>query len=210
MGKRFSIPCLVFIAAIVPFPASAGPREDCAESQDSLITVKACTKIIEKQPKASWAMNNRAWGNMRMGKYQEALADLDRSLSVNPKDAQAYGQRGNVYLDMKQYGKALSDLDKALALDPKKAWMWSSRGLAHARNEDVHRALPDYDKAISLEPDSYKTRFNRALALEKANAPQKALEDYKAVLRFFGQKPVPQDDLKLVDYSKDAIRRLSN
>ena len=63
--------------------------------------------------------------------------------------------------------------------------------------------------AIKLSPKSYHYFYNRAVAHNRLDDKQKALSDYQTVLRLIGQKEVPQDDLDLVESSKEWVARLS-
>jgi tetratricopeptide (TPR) repeat protein len=53
-----------------------------------------------------------------MGQYQEALADLNEAIELDPKMALAYYQRGVVYGSIGEYEKATENLNQAIALDP--------------------------------------------------------------------------------------------
>ena len=77
----------------------------------------------------------RAWENLRfpvdngwrrlMGRYDEALADLNRAIELDPDDAGAFGRRGETYIALGNYDEALADLNRAIELDPAKAWAGS-------------------------------------------------------------------------------------
>jgi tetratricopeptide (TPR) repeat protein len=49
---------------------------------------------------------------------EEALADLDRALELEPDDVFALGGRGATYGRLNRYDEALADLDRALELEP--------------------------------------------------------------------------------------------
>ena len=42
----------------------------------------------------TFALNNRAEANIRLSQFEKAIADYDRLLAVNPKDAVAWGAQG--------------------------------------------------------------------------------------------------------------------
>ena len=54
-----------------------------------------------------------------MGRYEEAIADYDTTLEINPKLANAYINRATAYSHLEEYEKAIADYEKGLALDPK-------------------------------------------------------------------------------------------
>ena len=54
----------------------------------------------------------------KMGRYDQALAHLNRAIELNPEDASAIGSRGRTYWAMDRYVEALADLNRASELDP--------------------------------------------------------------------------------------------
>lgn len=57
----------------------------------------------------------KAFNDLR--RYEEALADLNRALELDPNNTQTLGLRGNTYLTMKRYEEALQDFTRGLQLD---------------------------------------------------------------------------------------------
>jgi tetratricopeptide (TPR) repeat protein len=51
-----------------------------------------------------------------LGKYEQALVDLDKAIELQPRDAVTYYWRASVYAQLGQYELALADLEKALPL----------------------------------------------------------------------------------------------
>lgn len=55
------------------------------------------TKSIEMDPTYPQAHNNKAFTEMRMGKYNEALGDLNNALAIKPDYVNALINRGDIY-----------------------------------------------------------------------------------------------------------------
>ena len=72
-----------------------------------------------------------------MGKYELALADFDRAIGLDEKDAWAIASRGETYRLMGKYELALADFDRAIGLDEKDAWAIASRGETYRLMEQV-------------------------------------------------------------------------
>ena len=51
-----------------------------------------------------------------MGRYQEAIADYDEAIRLQPDDAEAYSNRGNAKAALGRKDEARQDLETALAL----------------------------------------------------------------------------------------------
>ena len=50
----------------------------------------------------------------KKGDYDRAIADYNKALELDPKDATAYNNRGYAYRQKGDYDKAIADYDKAL------------------------------------------------------------------------------------------------
>jgi tetratricopeptide (TPR) repeat protein len=70
-----------------------------------------------KPPRPHWTMEP----------YDEALADFNRALELDPKDVWALAGRGKTYRKMGRYDEALADYDRALELDPKDPYVLDYR-----------------------------------------------------------------------------------
>ena len=84
-----------------------------------------------------------------MGRYQEALADLDHALTLDKHSVYALVNRAKVYRITGYHQKALADLDRTIALVEK------DRGLTTQQGETHQQALEDLDHAIPYDMDWY-------------------------------------------------------
>jgi tetratricopeptide (TPR) repeat protein len=121
--------------------------------------------------------------------YQEALADFDRVIQLNPnkewkeETANDYYDRGTTKADeLHDYQGALADYDLAILFNPNLHVAYCNRGvLKHIRCQDFEGALADYDRAIQLNPDRANTYANRG-TLKTEN-----LQDYEGALTDFSR-----------------------
>ena len=65
-------------------------------------------------------------------KFDDAIRDFTKTLSVDPKYADALFNRGQIYADRKDFDRAIADLTAALKLNPDDADY--KEGLAQAQN----------------------------------------------------------------------------
>lgn len=80
--------------------------------------IEKYTLAIELIPAFFEAIDNRAFCKMDMGRWQEAIADFELSLTVHPKSVLAEFSIGECYLKMKDLTRAAEQFEKALAIDP--------------------------------------------------------------------------------------------
>jgi len=72
--------------------------------------------------------------------YDQALADCDQAVRLNPKHSRAYYGRGVTWSKKSDYAKAIADYSKAIELDPKYAAAFSARGMAHRRIGELDKS----------------------------------------------------------------------
>jgi WD40 repeat protein/Flp pilus assembly protein TadD len=77
----------------------------------------------------------------RLGRGDEALADLGKSLEQDPKQAWVWRLRGHVHAQRGQWERAAADADRSLELNPKDDLNWSLHGmlLLQAGDRDGYR-----------------------------------------------------------------------
>jgi tetratricopeptide (TPR) repeat protein/V8-like Glu-specific endopeptidase len=103
---------------------------------------------------------------LQSGDYQGALAELNRSISANPKKAAAYFMRSNIYQVLGDRPQVLSDLNKAIELDTKNASAYYLRGNILYANQNYKGALADFDRTVILDPKYTQAYLLRAIVYQ--------------------------------------------
>src|SRR5206468_655911 len=84
----------------------------------------------------------------------DAIADFDRALQLDPKDATAYINRGLTKQTKGDLDGAVADYNRALELNPKDAiaytTAYNARGLAKQTKGDLDGAVADYNRVLEL------------------------------------------------------------
>jgi len=88
------------------------------------------------------------------GRYEEAIAEYDEVIRLNPQLALAYGNRGGAYSDLGQLQRAIQDYDEAISLNPHYAKAYVNRALAYTHLGDDTKAQQDVGRAVELGWDS--------------------------------------------------------
>jgi Tfp pilus assembly protein PilF len=140
------------------------------------LAVKEFTTAIKLNPKYEMAYFMRAITYEQLREYKSALSDYDRTVEIDPKDADNYYVRAVLKIDspnIRDYKGALVDLDRAIALNPKYAKAYNQRAaLKETHLNDKKGAMADYDKAIALNP-------KYAFAYLLRGSLKKSIEDYR-------------------------------
>jgi len=112
---------LFCITDSMSFGATSGSIELDIEAK-----IFECDEVISRNPRDASALRQRGLLRARLGKNDEALQDLDRTLKLAPEDAHAYGLRALVWARKGDRERALRDFDEAISLAPQNAELYRS------------------------------------------------------------------------------------
>jgi serine/threonine-protein kinase len=91
--------------------------------------------------------------------YEDALAQFNRSLQLNPSNAPAiYNHRARVYQYQNQLELAEEELQKGLTLEPKHSLLRTSLAYQHMRKGELETAISLLE-AVIREDDSMRIAF---------------------------------------------------
>ncbi len=124
---------------------------------------------------------------VRMGRHERAIADLDRSIVLDPGRASAYLNRGAAYNALGQHERAITDLDEAIRRDPANAKSYTNRGLARLAIGQAEAAIADLSEAIRIDPKDATAHYQRAEVYSRLGLPSEAIADYDATIRLAPQ-----------------------
>ena len=104
---------------------------------------------------------NRGIAYRSRGDLDRSLADLDQSIKLDPKNADAYFERASAYYDKRDYDRAIADLNQAINVKPDYTAAFNVRGMAYNGKGDSDRAIADFDQALRIDPKFAAALSNR-------------------------------------------------
>ena len=113
------------------------------------------------------------------GKWDEAIAEFNKAIEINPKYAKPYDNRGGVYFNIGDYGNAISDSSKAIEINPNYAGAYNTRAAAYYFIFQYDEAISDNTKAIELNPNDASNYINRGNVYDDKGDKKKACSDWK-------------------------------
>ncbi|OPX17648.1 hypothetical protein BXT86_05370 [candidate division WOR-3 bacterium 4484_100] len=122
--------------------------------------------VIEKYPSMARLYNNRGIYYAQIQRYDEALADFNRALSLDKNFIAAYNNRGNVYASLGEVDRAITDFTEALKIDSSFADAYYNRAIAYFMKREFEHALQDLLKCKGLGyevPQEFLNEIDRAL-----------------------------------------------
>jgi superkiller protein 3 len=154
-----------FDSAVQTLRAALNLSATQPDSAGQMITIGRALGLIEEWGLARAAFQNAvdldpqnpaawAWlGEAKQHDGEDARADLDRALTLNPKSPIVHGLRA-LYWDRQQnYQQVLAEYLLAAGHDPQNPVWQASLGDAYSKTGDLVAALAAYQRATELEPN---------------------------------------------------------
>src|SRR6266850_1519123 len=158
------------------------------------------------------AYNNRGVYLIAQNRYEEALADLNHALALNPRVARAWVNKGSVYAETNRNDSAYVCFERAIEIKPDYPEALTNRGGIRSRRGDLVGAVEDCTKAIQLNPTFRGAYMNRASTYFKMGEFEKAVEDRRRVIELDPRNPenyIQMGSIALalaqLDRTRDAI-----
>jgi tetratricopeptide (TPR) repeat protein len=114
----------------------------------------AVTMALTLMPGDTELLTDRAVAAATLGRYAEALEDLDHVLATEPQRAEALVFRAAALRHLDRVDRAAEDIELALAAEPENAEALLERGILRQLRGDASGARADWERAIELAPDS--------------------------------------------------------
>src|SRR5437773_6437163 len=160
-------PFMLAVAVAMLVPTAAGAQQPAKVTDEQRCTgqagvtadgqAAACTALIDSKrfTKQNLAIlhSNRGIARGKAGDYEQAIADFDAALRINPNHVRAYVNRGNANFARRDYDRAIADFGQAIRLEPKVVAHVMSRATVYEAKGDLARAIADYDQALKLRSE---------------------------------------------------------
>jgi tetratricopeptide (TPR) repeat protein len=98
---------------LVSWAVLADDKGDCLDSKDHDLRIKACSAMIEHNPKDIVAYHNRGEAYGHKGDIDRAISDYTKAIVLDPNYVPAYNSRGRAYVSKGDYVRAVDDVTRA-------------------------------------------------------------------------------------------------
>jgi tetratricopeptide (TPR) repeat protein len=136
-------------------------------------------ELVPSSPGVEVIYTNRSTMRLQSKDIDGALDDLNKAVSLNPKEGEIYAARAVARLQKRDSDGALADYEKALELKPSLPSAFLGRGSFRFMKKDFDRALLDFSKAIEFIPDYADAYVYRGIVRGMKGDIDGAVEDMK-------------------------------
>lgn len=138
---------------------------------------------LDAKPDDAGEFIDRANLLLNRGRYDEALADIDQAVKLEPRNGRAQAMRGLILVWKQDFAAATKVLDAAEALAPRDAVIHRARGFMAQAQDKPAEAAAAYTTSLEIEPDSAFALLHRAQVLGTLGERDRALADAAAAIK---------------------------
>jgi tetratricopeptide (TPR) repeat protein len=135
----------------------------------------------------------RAFAYEGAEQHEQAEADYNAMLKIEPLDPDYYAKRGFYFMRCKRYDDALADFAQGARLDPKDGGYAYGAGLVHDERGEYARAIESFNQAIHINPKITTYYTARGSAHNHTAKYTEAYADYDKALQIGFPIPIPEE-----------------
>jgi len=121
--------------------------------------------------------------NTRTTNTEEALADLNQAIHINPSFAESYTFRAENYIVKSNYNHAVIDANMAIGLNPNDIEAYRQKGYAYQQLQEHDKAILAFTKAIEMDTNSTLTYQHRGFEYTAIEDYSKAIADFTRIIQ---------------------------
>jgi len=120
---------------------------------------------------------------VEQGRLDEAIAEFEEAIKINPDDAKAHYNLGLTYDNQGRLDEAIAEYKEAIRLNPDDANAHLNLGVAYADQGQLEEAIAEYQEAIRIHPDYANAHFNLGLAYREQGRTEEAIAEFETYLQ---------------------------
>ena len=115
---------------------------------------------LSRVPDRVSVLTNLSAVQIRLGKYELALATAERVISLDPKNVEGFLNAGVVCLQLSNKSQAVAYFDSAAEIDASRLEIWFNRGVAKKELGYFSEAESDFKRVLSVDPKHVEALSN--------------------------------------------------
>jgi len=129
-----------------------------------------------------WPYNNLGCAFQRVGRFDDAVKELNQALQLRPDYPEVQCNLGNVLSEVGRVDEAMAHWEKAVQLKPDYARAHYNLGLGLAQSGRLPEAISHWEQAVQFNPNYAEAHYNLGIALEQSGEVTGAIRHYKIAL----------------------------
>ena len=112
-----------------------------------------------------YRLSDIAWDLSKAGRNEEAIAEWEKALELNPESDKAHNNVGLLLVGAGKFQEAVAHFERTLKINPEYPAAHSNLGVALAGAGKLDEAIAEFEKALAVDPDSAEAHNNLAQVL---------------------------------------------
>jgi tetratricopeptide (TPR) repeat protein len=117
------------------------------------------------------------------GQPDKALIYFQKSLVLDPNNADAYNNQGIIYKEKKQYTEAINCFKSAIQLNPDQVASYYNMGVIYRVKKQLDEAIFCFQKALQLNPNIVAIHYNLGITLQEKGQLDDAIAHFQKALQ---------------------------
>ncbi|KAL2157713.1 hypothetical protein VTH06DRAFT_5196 [Thermothelomyces fergusii] len=164
--------------------SKTGPGyEEAAEAFDKAL------ELGDLGPHEAYAYNLRGTFRCLMGRHEDALADLSKSIELDPELTQSYIKRASMNLELGDPEKAEEDFQIAVSKNAEDPDIYYHRAQLHFIKGEFAEAQKDYQKSIDLDSDFIFSHIQLGVTQYKMGSIASSTATFRRCMKNFEKTP---------------------
>jgi len=119
----------------------------------------------------------RGYRHHRQRNYTEALAELNRAVEIDPRNAEAYYWRGRTLLSLGRIAEGEDDFNTAVKMRPDYAEAYDQLGWLASGQGRVEEGIAYLTKSVEFKPENARAFCNRSILFFRKGDVASAMRD---------------------------------
>lgn len=153
--------------------------------EDAAIAFNKAIELGELGGHEAYAYNMRGTFRYLQGDNEEALADLTKSIELEPSLIQSYIKRASMHLELGHQADAAKDFEAAEKQDSKDPDIYYHRAQLHFILGEFPDASRDYQKSIDLDPDFIFSHIQLGVTQYKMGSIASSMATFRRTIKNF-------------------------
>ncbi|KAJ0284920.1 hypothetical protein COL922a_006410 [Colletotrichum nupharicola] len=137
----------------------------------------------------AFAYNLRGTFSCLLGKHDDAMSDLSKSIELDPSMTQSYIKRASMNLELGAPEKAADDFDKAMEQNAEDPDIYYHRAQLHFIKGEFSDAAKDYQKSIDLDRDFIFSHIQLGVTQYKMGSIASSMSTFRRCIKNFKDVP---------------------
>ncbi|HUB67574.1 MAG TPA: tetratricopeptide repeat protein [Candidatus Methylacidiphilales bacterium] len=141
------------------------------------------TAMLAQNPDCWLGYNNLGSALAREGRTDEAIAQFQKALKLEPDYPEAHNNLGDALLREGQVNEATEQFQDALKINPQFADAHYDLGLALAHRGEIDEGIGQFQEALKIDPLLTEARYNIGVALLQKGQLNEAITQFQEALK---------------------------